>query len=475
MLNSFNKFKKKIQKERLIKSIIFSLSLGLIIFSAPWIYIKLKEITFNLLILGAIGLGVSIITFVILYFIIKPSDYNIAKRIDEQLNLNEKVQTMIEYKDNNDDMACLQREDTLEILSKTPLKNLAMKFSIFLFLILFIACSACVTAIAIPSKEDDVSNDPDIILPPDPNYDLDNWTTRALLDLIEEVEASTINEGLKSQFVSLLQGLITELEKADKESEMTSLVNNIIEKVKLELDKVNTNNEVYTVLKESKNYSIMDLAIMINQLKVEEVEKCIENFIPLINGNGDAITILDDDFGLLLRKSLLDTEESLFKALNGFSNELKTCVNELSVNDAVIAVVNKNKPIIVNVISKQKENKEMADYIERQLIDIFGLGNDEEDSNLDDNNDPSNNDSDIDPDELEDNNLGGYGTGDFNFGSDDAFFDPESGKVVYGDVVYDYYGEILGKFNEGNMPEELKEIFEKYFDILLGMKEETGE
>ena len=57
----------------------------------------------------------------------------------------------------------------------------------------------------------------------------------------------------------------------------------------------------------------------------------------------------------------------------------------------------------------------------------------------------------------------------------DAFFDPEKGVVVYGDVITGYYGDILGKLNEGLLDESLREYFEHYYDMLLGddkLKEE---
>ena len=54
------------------------------------------------------------------------------------------------------------------------------------------------------------------------------------------------------------------------------------------------------------------------------------------------------------------------------------------------------------------------------------------------------------------------------FGSNDEFFDPDKGVVIYGDVITSYYGEILGKLNEGTLDEGLREYFERYYDELLG-------
>ena len=47
-----------------------------------------------------------------------------------------------------------------------------------------------------------------------------------------------------------------------------------------------------------------------------------------------------------------------------------------------------------------------------------------------------------------------------------AVFDPEEGTVKYGDVITNYYGEIIGKLNDGTIPEEYREYLEQYFDII---------
>ena len=122
------------------------------------------------------------------------------------------------------------------------------------------------------------------------------------------------------------------------------------------------------------------------------------------------------------------------------------------------------------------QNQKIAKYIETSLKAIFGLNN----GNTDD---PNNNSSGVfnpsNPDqsgkEPEGPVSGGLGTGEVLFGSKDAFFDYEKGLVEYGDVITTYYGLLVGKFNDGTIPEELKEFFEQYYDILFGIEEDTEE
>ena len=180
-MESFNKFKKKILVETLIKSLIISLSLGLISFSVPYIFIKVKGIEFSVLYLIIISIGVLLVSFIVMFLIIKPNKIKIAKRIDGQLNLNQKVQTMIEYEKEDNFMINLQREDTLSILSKISIKNFGMKISFVLFLIFGFSCACCITAVAIPSYEE-----PPIVGPIDPDYVADDWTILAIRNIIEK-------------------------------------------------------------------------------------------------------------------------------------------------------------------------------------------------------------------------------------------------------------------------------------------------
>ena len=40
--------------------------------------------------------------------------------------------------------------------------------------------------------------------------------------------------------------------------------------------------------------------------------------------------------------------------------------------------------------------------------------------------------------------------------------------IKYGDVYFEYYGDLLSKFEDGTLPEELREFFDYYFGILGG-------
>ena len=228
MSESFNKFKNKILLEVIIKALSIGLASGLIAFSIPWLIIKLLRADFNVLYLVLIGIAVFVLVSGLFLIIKIPTNKKAAKRIDNELSLNEKVQTMIEYEDDNSYMATLQREDTLRILSNISIKKISMRFSLFFFILIGFACAVTVTALAIP-KYDEPTDIPDDDYD-DPIYDLDDWTIRAIRDIIEVVQNSTIVESLKIEYVAELNELITKLESSTKESQMKEHVLKTIDK-----------------------------------------------------------------------------------------------------------------------------------------------------------------------------------------------------------------------------------------------------
>lgn len=471
-MESFNKFKKKIMLEVLLKSIMIGLSIGLISFSLPFIYIKVKGIEFNILLLVLIAFGILLVTFGLSYLFLKPSKIKIAKRIDKELSLNQKVQTMVEYEKEDNFMINLQRENTLSILDGISIKNLSMKLGIFAFIILGLSCACCITSFAIPAYEE-----PEVIIPTEPTYEADDWTIKALLALIEYIEDSSADNSLKNKYIELINGLVDDLEEnIDKESQMKDTVFSIIDTVKLELDKKNTNNEVYVVLRDSSNSLVSSLAVEINLLDTADVKKLLLNIIVLISGSTEAITEFNNDFTKVITSSKLDKNDDLYKTLVELAEKIYECRNSSDVNNAVSEAVNKYYVPVIDVLNQQLINKEVAEYIEDELINIFSLYEDDSTTETDPNDNPNNpNPDDPNPGDDKIDNTGGLGTGDIIFGSDDSFFDPEKGNVVYGDVITDYYGDIDGKFNDEKIPSSLKEYFKYYFDILFGDLESDKE
>ena len=256
---------------------------------------------------------------------------------------------------------------------------------------------------------------------------------------------------------------------------MVDEVNSVIKDIDHRLDVANSANEIFTELKSSESPIVRELVTQINAFNITNVNNTVENFYVYLCGDSSTITeailAIDSDFRLLITKSNLNQEDPLVSELLKFANALSDSTDSSGISN----VINSHKDNIVNLVKLQTENKNIMTFVIDQLRIIFGLHSNnsgEEDGSGDVNNPTI---TPIDPPKIDENeNQGGYGTGEPLFGSDDIMFDIEKGSVEYGEVINKYYGELVGMFNDGTIPEEYKEVFEKYFNTLYGLIEEEN-
>ncbi len=214
MNEGFISFKKKILLRHLIVSLISSLSAFLIVFGIFFLLTKLKVTNINVgldILFGVIAFG---IVFVILYFVFKPKDKKIAKMLDKQFNLQEKVQTMVELKDNDSFIANLQREDCESKLKNISLKDFKFKLPIFLILAAFLGVTTTVVASAVPQKIINTDSD-DPVIPT-------NELIKKLEELKTKVNEYKIDSTLKSNYIAEIDTLIN-LVRTNNSSNIDSL------------------------------------------------------------------------------------------------------------------------------------------------------------------------------------------------------------------------------------------------------------
>jgi hypothetical protein len=189
MGKGFTKFKRKLSIGAVVRAAVFGLSLGMITLSALWLYAKMTAAEPDFTDYALHGGIVAAIGLLIMLLILLPTKKRIAKRVDQQLALGEKTQTMLEFRKDTSDMAALQREDTDRILRETPGRRVKGVCTWLFALLPVVAALALVGTILVPAKA-----------PPDPppvienNFAITPWQTQALKDLIEKVKTSDMEE-----------------------------------------------------------------------------------------------------------------------------------------------------------------------------------------------------------------------------------------------------------------------------------------
>lgn len=467
------RFKKKILKELLLKSLAVGISVGVILTSILLLVCKLKGINLLAVFYVLIGLGSAAVISAIIFFLFKPNKIQMAKRLDAQLDLKQKIETMVEFENDDSLMLQLQRENAQEVLEKTPIKHFKMKFHWSLFVIPVIAIALLIPSLVVPMKADAVEEPPMT----DPSYTVDDKTIQAILDMIKEIESrdrldATVREGYVQELKDLITGLSQEnLHESDK----NALVLVTIQKALDICNEFTSYKEVSSVLIVSDSVLIRNLGKSLRRNVSEDTLNQLEYFrANIVGAENDAevekfLSTLRRDIVEGLKNSDVDCEKNISKAVNSFALNLSACAGEKDLKNLVLKAYATSLIDLEKALDCEELTSNTYQYIETQLRKIFNIKNE--------NQNPENPD-DTEPDDStkEDDDTGtggGIGPGDTVFAADELFFDPELGLVKYGDVISDYQSVITAMILEGKISPEMQEYFEAYFELLYGKQEEN--
>jgi len=481
----FIRFQKKYYLEVVLKDLFISLSISFIVASILIILDKLMVINWGVALYILIPLVLFISIFVSGWYIFKPKKEKVSRRIDQELNLNQKVETMIKFENQEGTLIELQREDTEETLKYAPTNAFKVRISPIIISAIVVGTLVLGSSVAVPSKRNKINpgdNPVEIVL------------SEKSLKYIEEIKAiseiisqSAMADDIKLGFTEELNGLIEKIKK-DGSDNYGGYAFETINGVKKVLNKYNTNDDLYNSFIKSENNSFIELANNLKSCEVEPIKEGLTTIMKSLQGKNvaslikyvinqinkvDASEIPDGD---ALYKYFTDLVEKL-SALNAiddvdYTTEIEEIFNIKS-NDLRIAILT------------QRLNKNMATYINSELRRIFELPEEveeEKDPNQEEEpgeEDKKDKDDDEDKKDEDVDKKGGAGTGEVIYGSDDELFDPDKGVVKYGDVVADYFANIFTEINEIEDEEEkqrLIELFNYYYEILYGnSSEEEGD
>ena len=149
----FEKIRKKIRLNTLIKSVLLGTSFGLLSVGVLLLVFILKEIAFLPLYYILIGIGGAVLVFIASFLILNRNEKSIARKLDRDLGFGEKVQNMVEFKDEEGDMIALQRQDADERLGNASPKALKLGRLWQYFVVFALATALFLVAVFIPVKE----------------------------------------------------------------------------------------------------------------------------------------------------------------------------------------------------------------------------------------------------------------------------------------------------------------------------------
>lgn len=510
MNSNFLKFKRRASGIRIAKSLLAGASAGLLSGGTFLMLSRLAIIAPVPIISLPVGFGVFLVIGIAAYLALGLSDKSLAKRLDKDFSLNERVQTMIENSGEDTGILKLQREDTESVLSKINTRDFkARRLWIYIVALLLGICML-VAAFIVPNKRN-------VTVIDDPPFKLSNMQRAGLLELISYVENSNMEQRYRGAIVSELETLIGDLEVADRMSEMKiELAESMAYILAITCDS-SSSAELLDALWNSGDFYLKHLAKALDASswkepdwadfaeKMTEYEKVVlgeDEELPegtpapteeekkstlayVLESSGRKISLAmtlskipaEDALRVVLVR-LAEADEPGFKGYSLLAPDVPSLTYEnaaANVSDTINALADD----IYAAVSTNRTNAFVGEYTMTKLSTLFLVPLPEfERPAFVKNNESISDGAGGSSQEGDNENApsdGGVGDG-ATFGSKDLVLDPITGKYVeYGTIYGEYYALMLKKIEEGSYTDEQIEMIEKYFALLYsGIKKEDG-
>ena len=501
---SFLKFKRRLLVARLIKSILAGLSAGVLAFGAWLVLWKLDWIDLSQMIALGIGIGAAVVVSLAVFLLLHKSNRRLSIMLDERYALQEKVQTMITFCDDEGGMLQLQREDTEHSLSKVRMRAFGFR-NLWIFLLVLCVCVLpLVAGIMLDSRRDYVP--PEVVVP----FEVSPMQIAGIEDLIKYVADSKMEEPYKGALADALKTLLSELKLATTEPQMQAALATALTAITETTYASSSMTEILDAMWTTEETHVKALALALNTSKWTDPDwgdfaEKYEQFRTSFHPQEDAETVTGERIGWMLESvalkldgaldaSKIETTDALYASLTrlihgsdaaedafeGFSSIAKSAENAdvdaiLAATDALFERMSEE---LYGVISAQKINTNVGEYVLKKLATMFGVPipaferplfvKNGEDSGAEDDSDREDEDAP---------NGGGVGEGAV-FGSDDLVLNPLTGEYVeYGTLYATYNTLMIEKLGDDKYgyTEEQKRAIEKYFALLYGgLKNEEG-
>lgn len=502
----------KLKKKSLIAAIIISIVVG--VFSALFavgvvmLSVKLSANKLAWYFYLIIGIGGCLLSGGITFLFIRPTDKSVAKRLDNEYGLNERTQTMLEFKEQDSAMLRLQREDAEARLKNLPKKKFSLpvvksllKKTWQYIVVAVLGISFFLAGAIVPSR---------YVPPFSDNFTYDDWEASALEQLIEDIKNSQTEDKVKLPVVESLTLLNEELKTTTLKSEMKVKVKACASTIDEAVILANSYRAVaealnyYNELNDFKNalvkaadsykneYKITSISEVDSRAKNAEsgIRDALEAYVNAFESEVAAMTevaaikdkvvtfltpyneALSED--ILIEYKLFDKlkEDQLYAVMSTYSAELgnKTLLYQyqstsLSYAKEIVSASNSNYVSNASkLLTTQVYNRMIDELALNTLSDLFGVSVYPEDLSLSDN-------SDGDGSSDNPSQGGALGDEDVIYGGDDAIFDPDSNThVQYGKVWNTYMARLYDRLNDPDyeLSDEMRAYIMQYIKVLTG-------
>ena len=254
-MKDFERFKKKVLREHIIKSALVGLGIGLL---AAALAIVISFLTnpnaavVTGIIAGVLFAGAGGYYY---WFKTKPTDKKIALRLDKKLGLHEKCATMIEFQEKEGALLAKQREDATTTLAEKPTK--ALKFSVGIWVVPALAVASAFFGASFLTPKN-LNHSGESIVDSSGNI-IDSLTSDLISEAKEEnSKHSGANSALQSYIDEQLSHLQSELQSIENTDSRSDIVASHEFNIDSFVDELNTKEEIGKALKTEPDQHLKD-------------------------------------------------------------------------------------------------------------------------------------------------------------------------------------------------------------------------
>lgn len=507
MTDNFKVFRKKFMIIAALTAAAVGVCLGLLVTGALLLALRLNAIALAWWIYVLVGLGVAALCGTAAYFIIRPSDERIARKLDRDFALGQKVQTMVEFsaEEQPAQMVLMQRRQTDEALGEVAKKRLKMGWLWKFAFIPVLAAAMFLGGILAPVQK---RVDPDYEAP----VAATDTQLQALRDLIADVESSDLTQTVKPRTLEELNSLLGKLETIKTPTQRKQDAIYAINAIDGAIEATISYTQVCSAISDDQIVAPLGTAIFsaatyyqsgknpVTMAEVRSYQEQALNVIPaalygwteqfmaqfkdvtIISSISQTVTtfantlysqLFDEENNpnvpALGTSPIYDSLQSLISSLMQFAASGGNGQSADVFKSNLRGICNTAADALVPELTVQSYSGMMNDYIRDALVRIFRLSA-QDISGDEEQNDPSGDEEQPPAD------GGGFGEGEIIVGGNDLVLDAsdpsDPHSVPYADIIADYNGIISEQIDKGTTKEELILLYNKFYEYLYGGMEQ---
>ena len=430
-----------------------------------------------------------------------PTQKRVAKRIDDS-GLQERAGTMLEFRGKSSNIIELQRNDATERIKATETKQVRFRFAPKLIVASAIVMALSIGCMFVPYTIMSVfAADSSTV-----DADEAQMIKDLLAELRQKVTDADVSEEIKEQLEGVLDELEENLESAEGELDKAAQISKAESEMEQILKEYLTKTAIGSALAQFE--STAELGKAIENGDTEGVSTALANMetsILALEGEEQAalLSTIASDITNALTISEVSETNSLYVALNDFATALTsasgTAAELQDATEQVEAAIDAAESAIIAALEEQAKIEDVMKDFEDALQDAKDevLGNEPETEEGQEGENPEGEmpegeqpegempegekpegeqpegempegempegerpEGEMPEGEVPEGEGGGSSS------MTEGIYDPSSGSVEYGEVFAAYYAEYLASLKDGEIPEDMQTILDKYFESL---------